>query len=58
MDPATDRAKVNATITGSVTTDNLGTVVKYGRVTATITVQPLGSSQTLKNGLIVQALSD
>lgn len=58
MDASTLRVLVNSTITGGVTADNLGTAVKYGQKAYTSgAAVSLATTQTIKNGLIIQALS-
>jgi len=57
-DPSTHRLLVNSTITGSITADNLGTTVKSGQKTYTSgSAVAIATTDTLKNGLIIQALS-
>jgi hypothetical protein len=55
VDPVTLR--LLTTVTGTVVADNLGTSTKYGRATSSGSATSLGSTQTIKNGMIITALS-
>jgi hypothetical protein len=60
VDPTTGRLKVNTTVTGNLTVDNLGTAIITGQkvVEVTSTAIVVVASETLvKNGVIVQALA-
>ena len=59
-DSITSRLLVNATITGGITADNLGTAIIAGQKTVAVTntaVAVVTSETLVKNGVIVQALA-
>lgn len=59
VDPSTLRLLVNATLTGTSVVDNLGSTVYTGQKTVAVTntAIAISTAQTIKNGVIVQALA-